>query len=162
MHLFSLTWDNFDSNFTEIVPRSPNDNKPACVQIMAWRRPGDKPLSEPMMVCPPTHTSATRPQWVQHHSYDSIVFSVTVTTQWSQYIPISHKPFNLRYQSEWNVLPNQAKTSSSNYLLTAHVFYTRRPHFRLSCQTNRGAKLVYWWPWEGKHVISGFWINSRY
>ena len=25
------------------------DNKPALVQIMAWRRPGDKPLSEPMM-----------------------------------------------------------------------------------------------------------------
>ena len=25
------------------------DNKPALVQIMAWRRPGDKLLSEPMM-----------------------------------------------------------------------------------------------------------------
>ena len=27
------------------------NNIPALVQIMAWRRPGDKPLSEPMMVC---------------------------------------------------------------------------------------------------------------
>ena len=27
---------------------SPVDNNPAMVQIMAWRRPGDKPLSEPM------------------------------------------------------------------------------------------------------------------
>ena len=26
------------------------NNIPALVQIMAWRRPGDKPLSEPMMV----------------------------------------------------------------------------------------------------------------
>ena len=26
------------------------NNGPALVQIMAWRRPGDKPLSEPMMV----------------------------------------------------------------------------------------------------------------
>ena len=26
------------------------DNMPALVQIMAWRRPGGKPLSEPMMV----------------------------------------------------------------------------------------------------------------
>ena len=25
------------------------DNIPALVQIMAWRRPGDKPLSEPML-----------------------------------------------------------------------------------------------------------------
>ena len=33
----------------KFVPRSPIDNKPALVQIMAWRRPGDKPLSEPML-----------------------------------------------------------------------------------------------------------------
>ena len=32
------------------VPKGPIDNIPALVQIMAWRRPGDKPLSEPMMV----------------------------------------------------------------------------------------------------------------
>ena len=31
------------------VPRSPIDNKPALVQVMAWRRTGDKPLPEPMM-----------------------------------------------------------------------------------------------------------------
>ena len=30
-------------------PRSPIDNKPALVQVMAWRRIGDKPLPEPMM-----------------------------------------------------------------------------------------------------------------
>ena len=31
---------------------------------MAWRRPGDKPLSESMMVRLPTHICVTRPQWV--------------------------------------------------------------------------------------------------
>ena len=31
---------------------------------MAWRRPGDKPLSEPMMASSPTHICVTRPQWV--------------------------------------------------------------------------------------------------
>ena len=31
---------------------------------MAWRRPGDKPLSEPMMVSLPTHICVTRPQWI--------------------------------------------------------------------------------------------------
>ena len=41
------------------------DNNPALVQIMAWRRPGDKPLSEPMMVRSLTHTYVTRPQWVK-------------------------------------------------------------------------------------------------
>ena len=34
----------------KLVPRSPIDNKTALVQIMAWRQPGDKPLSEPMMI----------------------------------------------------------------------------------------------------------------
>ena len=34
------------------------------VQIVPWRSPGDKPLSEPMMVRLPTHTCVTRPQWV--------------------------------------------------------------------------------------------------
>ena len=40
------------------------NNIPALVQIMAWRRPGDKPLSEPMMVSLLTHICVTRPQWV--------------------------------------------------------------------------------------------------
>ena len=33
----------------KFVPRSPIDNKPALVQVMAWRRRGDKPLPEPML-----------------------------------------------------------------------------------------------------------------
>ena len=40
------------------------NNIPALVQIMAWRRPGDKPLSEPMVVSLLTHICVTRPQWV--------------------------------------------------------------------------------------------------
>ena len=31
------------------VPMSSIDNKPALVQVMAWRRTGDKPLPGPMM-----------------------------------------------------------------------------------------------------------------
>ena len=33
----------------KFVPKVRIDNIPALVQIMAWHRPGDKPLSEPMM-----------------------------------------------------------------------------------------------------------------
>ena len=33
----------------EFVPRSPIDNKAKVVQIMAWHRTGDKPLTEPML-----------------------------------------------------------------------------------------------------------------
>ena len=38
------------------VSEGPINNIPALVQIMAWRWPGDKPLSGPMMVKLPTHT----------------------------------------------------------------------------------------------------------
>ena len=46
------------------------NNIPPLVQVMAWRRPGDKPLSETMMINWPTHICATRPQWVKTR-YDS-------------------------------------------------------------------------------------------
>ena len=46
------------------VPKSPINSIPALVQTMAWHRPGDKPLSEPMMVSLLTHICVSRPQWV--------------------------------------------------------------------------------------------------
>ena len=33
----------------ELVHRSPIDNTPALVRVMAWSRTGNKPLPEPMM-----------------------------------------------------------------------------------------------------------------
>ena len=39
---------------------------------MAWRQPGDKPLSEPMMVSLLMHIYVTRPQWVNGHICPSI------------------------------------------------------------------------------------------
>ena len=49
----------------KFVPKGPINDIPALVQIMAWRPPGDKPLSEPMMVRLPTHICVTRPQWIK-------------------------------------------------------------------------------------------------
>ena len=49
----------------KFVPKGSINNIPALVQIMAWRRPGDKPLSEPMMINLPTHICVARPQWVK-------------------------------------------------------------------------------------------------
>ena len=48
----------------KFVPQGPINNIPALVQIMAWRRLGDKPLSGPMMVRLPTHICVTGSQWV--------------------------------------------------------------------------------------------------
>ena len=60
----------------KLVLKGPIDNIPSLVQIMAWRRPGDKPLSEPMMVNLPTHICVTRLRWVKssEHCYNIVVF----------------------------------------------------------------------------------------
>ena len=49
----------------KFVPRGQINNIPALVQIMAWRRSGDKPLSEQMMVDLLMHIWVTQPQWVK-------------------------------------------------------------------------------------------------
>ena len=51
----------------KFVPKGPINNIPALVQIMAWRRPGNKPLSEPVMVSLLTHICVSRLQWVNKH-----------------------------------------------------------------------------------------------
>ena len=49
----------------KFVPKVRINNIPALVQIMVWRRSGDKPLSEPMIFSLLTHICVSRPQWVQ-------------------------------------------------------------------------------------------------
>ena len=48
----------------KFVPKGPINNNPTLVQIMAWRRSGDKPLSELVLVILPTHICVARLQWV--------------------------------------------------------------------------------------------------
>ena len=52
----------------KFVPKGPINYIPTLVQIMAWRRQGDKPLSETMMVRLLTPICITRPQWVNTQS----------------------------------------------------------------------------------------------
>ena len=48
----------------KIVPGGPFSYIPALLQVMAWCRIGNKPLSETMMVRVSMHICVTRPQWV--------------------------------------------------------------------------------------------------
>ena len=52
-------------NSLKFVTKGHINNIPALVYIMAWRWPGDKPLSEPRMESLLTHICVTRPQWVK-------------------------------------------------------------------------------------------------
>ena len=49
----------------EFILKCPINNIPALVQILAWCRLGDKPLSEPMMIILLMHIYVTGPQWVK-------------------------------------------------------------------------------------------------
>ena len=46
----------------QFVPKGPINNIPVLVQIMAWRRPGNKPLSEAVMVSLLKHICVPRSQ----------------------------------------------------------------------------------------------------
>ena len=58
--------------------KGPINNILALVQIMVWRHPGDKPLSEPVLVCLLTHICVYRPQWVKCFGGDKGVVSSMV------------------------------------------------------------------------------------
>ena len=49
-----------------IVPEVRMNDILSLIQILAWRRPGEKPLSETMMVKLLMHICVTRPQWVKY------------------------------------------------------------------------------------------------
>ena len=57
---------NFDYNFIICFfnPRGLVNDNPALVKLMAWRRPEDKLLYEPMMISLLAHIYVTRPQWI--------------------------------------------------------------------------------------------------
>ena len=76
----------------------------ALVQIMAWRRSGDKPLSEPMMVNLLMHICVTRPQWVNKNiAHDDLI-------KWKHFPPyrpflwgIHWSPLNSPHKGQWCV-----------------------------------------------------------
>ena len=46
----------------KFVRKGQINNIPSLVQVIAWRRPGDKPLFEAMMIVLVMHICVTRPQ----------------------------------------------------------------------------------------------------
>ena len=69
----------------KFVLKGPINNNPALVQIMAWRLSGDKPLSEPMMVCLLTHICVTCPQWVKFGNDLFIMTAISPRVPWVNY-----------------------------------------------------------------------------
>ena len=95
----------------KFVPNGPIKTISALVQIMAWRRPGDKPLSEPMMVRSLTHICVTRPQWVKQLAFafsnNSILSKLSHLYYMDRYTAdhlthlFHHEKYNVPYASLW-------------------------------------------------------------
>ena len=57
-------WISIEISLNFVLKGSINNIR-TLVHTMAWHRPGDKPLSEPMMLSLLTHICVTQPQWVK-------------------------------------------------------------------------------------------------
>ena len=62
----------------KFVPKVSFDNILALLQIMAWRRSGDKSLSEPMMVSLLAHICFARPQWFNAYTWQSRISQICI------------------------------------------------------------------------------------
>ena len=71
----------------KIVPEIPINNISPLGQIMAWHWPGNKPISEPMMVSLLTHICVTQPQWVIGIDTNIEVIVVSLTTWEAHHSP---------------------------------------------------------------------------
>ena len=118
-------------NSLKFVPKGLINNIPALVLIMAWRRPGDKPLSEPMLVRSLTHICITRPQWVYTILVDANRISVTmVLTYLSQNIPVSVSE-GLILSGIWYV--EQYSTYIFLYFYLFLLYFHDDRHFKWPC-----------------------------
>ena len=94
----------------KFVPKGPINNIPAMVQIMVWRCPGNKLLSEPMVVNLLTHICIVRPQWVRGFG-KSVSKRCKVTAQYESCLPRNKVSY---YKIPWP--PSQNEDCLSIYM----------------------------------------------
>ena len=97
-------------NWLKFVPKGLINSIQALVQIMAWRRSGDKPLSEPMMYSLLTDKCVTRPQW-DYLQYIILwinslinIFTGSLTDVWHRTVSISSvlNTYHLSWRNRFN------------------------------------------------------------
>ena len=103
----------------KFVAKGPINNIAALVQIMAWCRPGDKPLSEPMMVSLPTHICVTRPQWVNGHMYFDCYLYIAFEYAWPCLLPKKENNTTMAYDIALQTLTRSS--SMVAHLLRVHL-----------------------------------------
>ena len=98
----------------KFVPKGPINDNPSLVQIMAWCRSGDKPLSEPMMVSLLTHIWVTRPQWVKYvFAFSIICRQFRWHGQWKSFLKEDNDYFKPHCQCYCCRCPGDARSQIS-------------------------------------------------
>ena len=127
---------NFESNLTEYFPKGIFDNIPELMQKMAWRLPGDRPLTEPMTVILLMHVCVTWPQWVNdsmgnHLKYNKNSFAIQSYLEsmiFPQYLSnFRLKNVNINRFFNWPI-----GVSDSRWLRNRYVSYAQ------ACETSAG------------------------
>ena len=100
----------------KFIPKGPVYNIPALVQIMAWRRPGDKPLSEAMIFILMTHICVTWPQLIRvtHFLISFRVASLVPLPQYRLSNPEAHWWIML--------LQNHNSANFTGYTVHIHIY----------------------------------------
>ena len=103
---------------------------------MAWCRPGDKPLSEPMLFSLPTHICVTRPQWVNPQAiswyHDKVTCHILKVTK-TKTVTKPHKSFDvLRYNTCNNLDPVKCLEAYLNLTANQRVTNLHKSHLFLS------------------------------
>ena len=90
---------------------------------MAWRRPGDKPLSEPMMARLLTHICVTRPQWVNQSGRKLKLGSNSLT---KFYQPSNQRPGSSRHSGECHlkfIRPGETHNKFTHHLSSIQQWF---------------------------------------
>ena len=98
------------------VPKGQINNISALVQMMSWRRPDDKPLSEPMVVCLPPHTCVILPQWVNVSFHRLVTFCMLFIDNW--YV----KWYSTSWCQDQNV-PVQTRVNTGTPMVWTYMYY---------------------------------------
>ena len=110
-------WFNMSLKF---LLKGPINKIPTLVQVMAWRRSGDKPLSEPMMIRLLTHICVSRPQWVKIANAYKSYLTMYGKIFWVEFqrVPLKFHPKYLThtlkdviYIQRWNLRALRFKSS---------------------------------------------------
>ena len=134
-------------------PKGPIKNMPVLVQIMASRRPSDKPLSEPMMVNLLTTISSLGLNELTHWGREThiCVSKLTIIGSDNGLSPGRHQA--ITWTNARILLIGPWWTNFSEILIEIHTFSFKKMHLKMS-----SAK---WRPFcLGFNELTSFWINT--